>query len=110
MTFKTIRLTALAAFAVAVSSMPVAAQEARLVGYADLDLSHAMGVARLDSRIASAVRSICRNGDPALRAKMAERRCTAEVQAEVRVQRELAISGASRRMADMVARDRIAAR
>ena len=70
-----------------------AQDSSRTVSYSDLDLSTPAGVAAFDSRIASAIKAVCDNGDPTLRAKLAERSCRAKAASDVEGPRAMAISG-----------------
>ena len=96
MNTKLVTLAALSAFGLGILSTPAAAQDSRTVSYGDLDLTTGAGVARLDSRIASAIKAVCDSGDPTLRAKLAERGCRARANQEVAGQRQMAIAGSGR--------------
>jgi len=91
MNIKLVTLAALSTFGL--GALPAQAQETRTVSYADLDLSTPSGVAALDSRIASAIKSVCDSGDPTLRAKLAERSCRAKAASDVEAPRAMAITG-----------------
>ena len=76
------------------------APAASTVSFADLDLARASDVARLDRRIAIAVRAAC--GDPApydLKGRKALRRCQAATHAAALPQRDAAIASARRSFA-----------
>jgi len=91
----------LAAAAIAFSAAPASARDAagssRLaVSYADLDLSTARGVQRLDRRIRTAVETACGPisvADPHDTNRV--RQCRAETLAFARAQRDAAIAAAS---------------
>jgi UrcA family protein len=90
-----------AAFAATLLVVPGQAQAqtpvASAVSFADLDLARASDVARLDRRIAIAVRAAC--GDPAaydLKGRKAVRRCQAATQEAALPQRDAAIAVARR--------------
>ena len=91
MNLKLVTLAALSTFGL--GAVSAQAQEVRTVSYGDLDLSSEAGIARLDSRIAAAVRAVCTNDDSSLRGKIAERGCRAEAAAGVVGQRDMAIAG-----------------
>jgi UrcA family protein len=91
----------LAAAAIAFSAAPALAQSAAgsnpvAVSYADLDLSTARGVERLDRRIRTAVETACgptSSADP--RGTNLVRHCRAETLVLARAQRDSAIAVAS---------------
>ena len=91
----------LAAAAIAFSAAPASAQNAAgssplAVSYADLDLSTAQGVARLDRRIRTAVETACgpiSNADP--HGTNLVLQCRAETLAIARAQRDTAIAATS---------------
>jgi UrcA family protein len=90
----------LAAAAVAFAAAPAFAQSGgatRLtIGYADLDLSTARGVARLDRRIRTAVEVACGpTSDADLHGKNVARQCRVETLALARAQRDTAIAAVS---------------
>jgi UrcA family protein len=91
----------LAAAAVAFSASPALAQDAAgsgqlVISSADLDLSTARGVARLDRRIRTAVEIACGpTSDADLHGKNVVRQCRADTLALARAQRDTAIAAAS---------------
>ena len=91
---KSIVLFPLLAAALSISAQ---AQEVSIsVGYGDLDLASAGGVARLDQRIDAAVDTVCGDtlGQQPLSRVMAIRRCSKETRADVAGPRQIAISKA----------------
>lgn len=95
-------LFAAATLAAAVTASPVLAKpiapETRIVAYADLDLSSVTGRARLDRRIAAAVRDVCGEASSFdLARRRAVRECVAETRANVRLPAPVAASLAGTR-------------
>lgn len=93
-------LLAFAAAAVAFSATPAFAQQPSstvAVSYADLDLSTARGIRKLDRRIRTAVERACgpiSSFDPA--GKNDVRQCRTDTLAAARVQRDVAIAAVAR--------------
>jgi UrcA family protein len=76
---------------------PAHAQQASVsVGYADLDLTSASGVQRLDRRIDAAIRKVCgeRTGQKPLSTMLAIRRCDRLARGDVDAPRRVAIARA----------------
>jgi len=74
---------------------PEAARVAR-VSYADLDLSGAAGVSRLDRRLQLAIQRLCvaQPGTVDLRTRLVDRRCREDARASLATQRHSAITAA----------------
>ena len=94
---KTIILAA--ALAAGCLSAPAFAQQTTIsVGYADLDLSRAADVAKLDRRLQAAVNTACGPTSAAdLEGSNAASRCRAQTAQAVSLQRTRALAAASRR-------------
>ena len=84
----------------ALTPVPAFAQEVAssvVVSYGDLNLQSKAGVKALDLRLASAIRSVCRehDGSAILANRFAAQRCVKEKSAEVATLRNRAIAGYS---------------
>jgi UrcA family protein len=70
-------------------------QQSVVVHFDDLDLTHPSGLARLETRVKMAVRSICASGGRDARAFQAERQCRAEALDKGRAQVAAVVSARS---------------
>ncbi len=79
------RAAALAlAIGVCVAAAPAAAQDRKIVPYADLDLTRADGAAHLDKRLVRAVKQVCDPGSRDLAVVMAAQKCARQSLADAR--------------------------
>jgi UrcA family protein len=80
----------------AFAAEPAEATRSARVSYADLDLSSAAGVSRLDRRIQSAIQQLCvaQPGTVDLRTKLIDRRCREDAKSSLTAQRHAAIAAA----------------
>ena len=89
--------TTLLALAGALMPIPASAGDlqTRIVHYSDLDLTKSDGITRLDRRIRTAARSVCRLGDPRdLFVQTAITKCRSAALASAERQTQLAIANA----------------